>query len=62
MRIFKFLKEVKAEIHSVAWPTNREVFIISGVIAIVILITSLFFLSTDYVVYNLLKLFWNLGG
>lgn len=62
MKIFKktlkFIKEVLIEAKRVSWPTWRETSIIVCIVAVVVLIASLFFLCVDYVIYNIVMVFF----
>ncbi|MBM3552453.1 MAG: preprotein translocase subunit SecE [Methylocystis sp.] len=45
---FQFLQEVRAEAAKVTWPTRRETFITTGLVILMVLFASLFFVIVDY--------------
>ncbi len=45
---FQFLQEVRAEAAYVTWPTRRETFITTGLVILMVLFASLFFVIVDY--------------
>ena len=45
---FQFLQEVSAEAAKVTWPTRRETFITTGLVILMVLFASLFFVIVDY--------------
>ncbi|MEI7806640.1 MAG: preprotein translocase subunit SecE [Hyphomicrobiales bacterium] len=47
---FKFLQEVRAESQKVTWPTRRETMITTGMVFVMVLIASLFFLLADQII------------
>jgi len=61
MKAIKFLNEVKNEVKQVSWPKRKETMTIVVVIAIVVGLSSLFFLFVDYVVYSIIDWFLNFG-
>jgi preprotein translocase subunit SecE len=52
---FQFLQEVRTEAARVTWPTRRETLITTGMVLVMIVISSLFFLFADTVIR------WGLG-
>lgn len=44
---FRFLQEVRSEADKVAWPTRRETLITTGLVVVLVVFTSLFFLAVD---------------
>jgi len=44
---FHFLQEVRAEADKVTWPTRRETLITTGLVIVLVIFTSLFFLAVD---------------
>lgn len=52
---FSFLQEVRNEASKVTWPTRRETLITTGLVLVMVLVSSLFFLFTDTVIR------WSLG-
>jgi preprotein translocase subunit SecE len=47
---FVFLQEVRAEAAKVTWPTRRETMITTGMVALMVVLASLFFLSVDQLI------------
>ena len=45
---FQFLQEVRAEAAKVTWPSRRETFITTGLVILMVLFASLFFVIVDY--------------
>ena len=46
----EFLKEVRQETNKVTWPSRRETLITTGLVLLMVLVSSLFFLFTDTVI------------
>ncbi len=44
---FKFLQEVRSEVQKVTWPTRRETMITTGLVILMVLFASLFFVVVD---------------
>jgi preprotein translocase subunit SecE len=44
---FQFLQEVRAEGSKVTWPTRRETLITTGLVILMVLFASLFFVIVD---------------
>lgn len=44
---FQFLQDVRSEASKVAWPTRRETLITSGLVVLMVLLASLFFVLVD---------------
>jgi preprotein translocase subunit SecE len=47
---FKFLQEVRAEANKVTWPTRRETMITTGLVALMVVMAAIFFVSVDQVI------------
>lgn len=45
-----FLQDVRSEASKVTWPSRRETLITTGLVFLMIFVTSLFFLFTDTVI------------
>ncbi|MEF3368031.1 preprotein translocase subunit SecE [Methylocystis sp. 9N] len=45
---FQFLQEVRSEAAKVTWPSRRETFITTGLVILMVLFASLFFVVVDY--------------
>jgi preprotein translocase subunit SecE len=44
---FQFIQEVRAEAVKVTWPSRRETLITTGLVILMVLLASLFFLAVD---------------
>ncbi|MGB8276809.1 MAG: preprotein translocase subunit SecE [Methylovirgula sp.] len=44
---FRFLQEVRVEADKVTWPSRRETLITTGLVIVLVIFTSLFFLAAD---------------
>jgi preprotein translocase subunit SecE len=45
---FQFLQEVRSEAGKTAWPTRRETLITTGLVILMVLVASLFFVFVDW--------------
>ena len=45
---FQFLQEVRAEAGKVTWPSRRETLITTGLVILMVLFASLFFVVVDF--------------
>ena len=52
----EFLQQVRAEGAKVTWPTRRETLITTGLVIALVIIASIFFISVDWVLRELVKL------
>jgi preprotein translocase subunit SecE len=46
---FQFLQEVRSEAKKIVWPTRRETMITTGLVILMVLAASLFFVVVDWV-------------
>ncbi len=60
--IVQFLQDVRQESTKVTWPSRRETAISTGMVFVMVVIASLFFLGVDWVLSNLMKLVFGIGG
>nr|MBC7245118.1 preprotein translocase subunit SecE [Chloroflexota bacterium] len=60
-RIVKYLKEVRAEIRKVTWPSRSEVLRLSAIVIAVLVVMSIFMALVDYAFSWLMRLIINLG-
>jgi preprotein translocase subunit SecE len=44
---FQFLQEVRSETSKVTWPSRRETMVTTGMVILMVLFASLFFLAVD---------------
>lgn len=47
---FRFLQEVRSETDKVTWPTRRETLITTGMVFVMVAVSSVFFLLADQVI------------
>lgn len=59
--LFRFLQEVRSEGDKVTWPTRRETLITTGLVVILVIFTSLFFLAVDQSLRVLIGLILKIG-
>jgi preprotein translocase subunit SecE len=57
----EFVNEVRHEVSKVTWPTNREVWITTVLVGIMVMMASLFFLLADQVLGSIVKLLLSFG-
>jgi len=57
-----FAREVRAEARKITWPTWKETWITSIMVAIMVVITSIFFLVVDFVLSQGITWILKLGG
>ena len=60
--IAQFLQDVRQESTKVTWPSRRETAISTGMVFVMVVIASLFFLGVDWVLSHLMKLVFGIGG
>ena len=58
---FEFLQQVRSEANKVTWPTRRETLISTGLVILMVILASLFFLAVDWSIKNLLGFILTLG-
>ena len=58
---FRFLQEVRAEADKVTWPSRRETLITTGLVIVLVIFTSLFFLAVDQALRLMVGLILKLG-
>ena len=56
MRIGEYIKETRAELKHVAWPTRRQATVFTVVVIIISLITAAYLGAFDYIFTTALKL------
>ncbi|MFZ0559954.1 MAG: preprotein translocase subunit SecE [Methylovirgula sp.] len=57
----EFLQEVRQEAEKVTWPTRRETLITTGLVIVMVILASLFFLTVDEVLRLMVHLIMSLG-
>ena len=60
-RITKYLKEVRAEVRKVTWPSRQEVVRLSTIVVIVMVVMSLFMALVDFAFSRLMQAIISLG-
>ena len=58
---FRFMQEVRSETEKVTWPTRRETLITTGMVFVMVAISSVFFLLADQVIRMLVTLVLGIG-
>lgn len=58
---FEFIQQVRAEAAKVVWPTRRETLVTTGLVLMLVVFTSLFFLVVDQVLRELVSLALGFG-
>ncbi|KPL19563.1 MAG: hypothetical protein AMJ93_13070 [Anaerolineae bacterium SM23_84] len=61
-RITRYLKEVRAELRKVTWPSRAEVLRLSTIVMVVLLISSAVMALVDYAFSWLMRLIIGLGA
>ena len=46
---FQFMQDVRAEAVKVAWPTRRETLITTGMVVVMVVLASAFFVTVDQI-------------
>jgi preprotein translocase subunit SecE len=58
---FEFVQQVRAEAAKVIWPTRRETLVTTGLVLMLVVFTSLFFLVVDEVLRTIVSLALGFG-
>jgi preprotein translocase subunit SecE len=58
---FEFIQQVRAEAAKVIWPTRRETLVTTGLVLLLVVFTSLFFLVVDQVLREVVSLVLGFG-
>jgi preprotein translocase subunit SecE len=58
---FEFIQQVRAEAAKVIWPTRRETLITTGLVLLLVVFTSVFFLVVDEVLRTIVSLVLGFG-
>lgn len=58
---FEFLQQVRAEASKVTWPTRRETLITTGLVVLLVVVSSLFFVAVDQAIRLTLGFILSLG-
>ena len=58
---FAFIQQVRAEAAKVIWPTRRETLITTGLVLVLVVFTSVFFVVVDQVLRQVVSLVLGFG-
>ncbi len=58
---FQFIQEVRAEATKVTWPSRKETMITTGMVLLMVLVSSLFFVAVDQILLFIINLVLNFG-
>ena len=58
---FEFLQQVRAEAAKVTWPTRKETLVTTGMVFVMVIIASIFFLIADQIIHWLIGLVLGIG-
>ncbi len=58
---FQFLQEVRAEGSKITWPSRRETMITTGLVLLMVLVASLFFVAVDQALLHIVGFVLSLG-
>ncbi len=58
---FEFIQQVRAEAAKVVWPTRRETLVTTGLVLMLVVFTSLFFLVVDQVLREVVSVVLGFG-
>ena len=58
----QFVRQVRQEMSKVTWPEKKDTFISSGIVIVLIILFSIFFLLTDQVWAYLIKKIIQIGA
>jgi preprotein translocase subunit SecE len=56
LAVKNFVEGVKTEAKKVSWPTRKEVVASSGIVLVLVLVASLFFVTIDWAIFSLIRL------
>jgi preprotein translocase subunit SecE len=58
---FEFLQQVRAEASKVTWPTRRETMVSTGLVILMVIVASIFFVAVDWTIKNVLGFILTIG-
>ena len=58
---FEFIQQVRAEANKVTWPSRRETLITTGLVILMVVVTSIFFVSVDQAIRLAVSFVMSLG-
>lgn len=59
--LFQFLQDVRSEGKKVTWPTRKETMITTGMVLVMVVVASIFFLLSDQILRFLVGLVLGFG-
>jgi preprotein translocase subunit SecE len=61
-RVSRYIREVRAEVRKVTWPSRDDVMRMTSVVLVVLLVASIFLAIVDYGFSRLMQFVISLGG
>jgi preprotein translocase subunit SecE len=58
---FEFIQQVRAEASKVTWPSRRETLITTGLVLLMVVLASVFFVSVDQAIRLMVSFAMSLG-
>jgi preprotein translocase subunit SecE len=58
---FEFIQQVRAEGSKVTWPTRRETLITTGIVILMVIVASIFFVTVDQAIRLIVAFILSLG-
>jgi preprotein translocase subunit SecE len=58
---FEFIQQVRAEASKVTWPSRRETLITTGLVLLMVVLASVFFVSVDQAIRLIVSFVMSLG-
>lgn len=58
---FEFIQQVRSEASKVIWPTRRETMVTTGMVLLMVVFTSLFFVTVDFALHYFVGLVLGIG-
>jgi preprotein translocase subunit SecE len=58
---FEFIQQVRAEASKVTWPSRRETLITTGLVVLMVVLASIFFVSVDQAIRLSVSFIMSLG-
>lgn len=62
MKVINFIKEVKHEVSRITWPSQKDTLVTVAMVFVVAILTALFFLVVDAVVYKVIHFILGVGA
>ncbi len=58
---FQFIQDVRNEAGKVTWPTRRETLITTGMVLVMVVLASVFFVAVDQIIHFVVSLVLGFG-